>query len=114
MKATSYLVWRVIPIVWLALGVCAPYASGQMVTNIQQTTLMEPDQKTPELSTAELRKILAEKSATVFDARPFNEYAVSHIPGAVNVSAKPGVSISLYLTFRTPLEAIHVFFQEHF
>ena len=28
------------------------------------------------------RKILAAKSATVFDARPFKEYAVSHIPGA--------------------------------
>lgn len=59
---------------------------------------MEPDQKTLELSTEELRKILVEKSATVFDARPFNEYAVSHIPGAVNVSAKPGVPISLYVS----------------
>ena len=38
MKATSYLVWRVIPIVWLALGVCTPYASGQAVMNIQQAT----------------------------------------------------------------------------
>jgi 3-mercaptopyruvate sulfurtransferase SseA len=91
MKATSYRVRRVIPILWFALGVCAPYASGQAVMNIQQATLMEPDQKTLEISTEELRKILAEKSATVFDARPLNEYAVSHIPGAVNVSAKPGV-----------------------
>ena len=98
MNATFYRVCRVIPILWLALGVCAPYASGQAVMNIQQATLMEPDQKTPELSTEELRKILAEKSATVFDARPFNEYAVSHIPGAVNVSAKPGVPISLYVS----------------
>ncbi|HTO88456.1 MAG TPA: rhodanese-like domain-containing protein [Thermoanaerobaculia bacterium] len=98
MRATFSPVWRVIPILWLALGVCTPYASGQVVTNIQQATLMEPDQKTPELSTEELRKILAEKSATVFDARPFNEYAVSHLPGAVNVSAKPGVAISLYVS----------------
>jgi rhodanese-related sulfurtransferase len=98
MKATSYPVWQMIPIVWLALGVYAPYASGQAVLNIQQATLLEPDQKTPEISTEELRNILAEKSATVFDARPFNEYAVSHIPGAVNVSAKPGVPISLYVS----------------
>jgi rhodanese-related sulfurtransferase len=98
MKATSYPVWQVLPIVWLALGVYAPYASGQAVLNIQQATLLEPDQKTPEISTEELRNILAEKSATVFDARPFNEYAVSHIPGAVNVSAKPGVPISLYVS----------------
>lgn len=98
MKATSYPVWRVIAILWLALVVCTPYSSGQAVMNIQQATLMEPDQKTPELSTEELRKIMAEKSATVFDARPFNEYAVSHIPGAVNVSAKPETSISLYVS----------------
>jgi rhodanese-related sulfurtransferase len=98
MKATFSPVWRVILILWLALGVCAPYASGQAALNIQHATLMEPDQKTPEISTEELRKILAEKSATVFDARPFNEYAVSHIPGATNVSAKPGAPISLYVS----------------
>ena len=66
--------------------------------NIQQATLMELDQKTPEISTEELRKILADKSATVFDARPSNEYAVSHIPSAVNVAAKPGITVSLYVS----------------
>jgi rhodanese-related sulfurtransferase len=85
-------------IVGLALGFCAPCASGQTGPNIQQAILMEPDQKTPEISTQEMRSILAEKSATVFDARPFREYAVSHIPGAVNVSAKPGVPVSLYVS----------------
>jgi hypothetical protein len=35
MKATSYPVWQVIPLLWLALGVCAPYASSQAVLNIQ-------------------------------------------------------------------------------
>jgi rhodanese-related sulfurtransferase len=59
---------------------------------------MESSQKTLEVSTNELRKILAEKSATVFDARPFMEYAMSHIPGAVNVSEKPGVPISQYVS----------------
>ena len=98
MKATFSPVWRVLPCMGLALGVFTQYASGQAVRNIQQATLVEPDQKTPEISTEELRKILAEQSATVFDARPFNEYAVSHIPGARNVSAKPGVSISLYVS----------------
>ena len=66
--------------------------------SIQHATLLESDQKTPEISTDELRTILAKKSATVFDARPYNGYAVSHIPGAVNVSAKPGTSISLYIS----------------
>lgn len=98
MKATSAHVWRTISIVWLGLGVYAPYASGQPVMNIQQTTLMESAQKTSEISTEELRVILVEKIATVFDARPFKEYAVSHIPGAINVSAKPGVPMSLYVS----------------
>ena len=98
MKALCSPVWRVLPVVWLALGVYAPHTSGQAVRNIQQATLMEPDQKTPEIATDELRTILAEKSATVFDTRPFNEYAVSHIPGAINVAAKPGAPISLYVS----------------
>lgn len=87
-----------LPILLSAVFVCSPYTRGQVVMSIQQATLMEPGQKTPEISTEELRKILAEKSATVFDARPFKEYAVSHIPGAANVSAKPGVSISQYVS----------------
>lgn len=73
-------------------------ANAQSSVNIQQATLMESDQKTKEVSTEELRHILAEKSAIVLDARPFKEYAISHIQGAHNVSAKPGVSISLYIS----------------
>ena len=34
----------------------------------------------------------------VVDARPFREFAISHIPGAVNVAAKPGVPISAYVS----------------
>jgi rhodanese-related sulfurtransferase len=83
---------------FLILAVCPLPADAQSSANIHQATLLESDQKTKEVSTEELRSILAEKSATVFDARPFNEYAVSHIPGAVNVSAKPGVPISLYVS----------------
>jgi rhodanese-related sulfurtransferase len=98
MKAISSLVWRVMPIVWLGLCVCAPQANGQPVMNVQQATLMEPDQKTSEISTEELRIILAEKNTTVFDARPFKEYVVSHIPGAINVSAKPGLPMSQYVS----------------
>lgn len=98
MKATSYLAWLVVPILLLALGACASPARGAAVLSIQQATLMEPDQKTAEVSTEELQTILLEKSATVFDARPFKEYAVSHIPGALNVSAKPGASTDLYVS----------------
>jgi rhodanese-related sulfurtransferase len=66
--------------------------------NILQSTLMEPNQKTSEVTTDELRQMLADGSAVVFDARPHMEYAVSHIPGVNNVAPKPGVAMSLYVS----------------
>ena len=80
------------------LLLCWAEVSGAQTSSIQNATLLEADQKTAEISTAELRRVLAEGGATVFDARPFKEYAISHIPGALNVSAKPGVSMSLYVS----------------
>ena len=50
-----------------------------------------------ELSTAQLRRVLAESSAIVLDARPYEEYAVSHLPGARSVRAKPGTTPALYV-----------------
>ena len=60
--------------------------------------LADPGQRTGEVSTAELKRILAERSAIVLDARPHLEYAISHIPGAVNVAARPGVPASMYVS----------------
>ncbi len=83
---------------FLALS-CIPLPSlAQPTPDIFQAVLPEPAPKTPEVSTAELRQILASKSAVLFDARPHMEYAVSHIPGAMNVSAKPGASKALYIS----------------
>src|SRR4051812_27129630 len=73
-------------------------ALAQTGSNIFQGTLMEANQKTGEISTDELRPILKDGSATVFDARPHMEYTVSHIPGALNVAAKPGVPMSVYVS----------------
>ena len=53
---------------------------------------------TREISTADLERILADKTATVLDARPYGEYAISHIPGAINVAPKAGVPISIYVS----------------
>lgn len=91
---------------FLILAACPLLAHAQPSANIHQATLLEADQKTKEISTEELRNILAEKSATVFDARPFKEYAISHIPGAINVSAKPGVPISLYVSDVAEIERV--------
>jgi len=78
---------------WLALG--GP-VRAQTAKTIIQATLEEPNQKTSEVSTDELRGILAEHTAVVFDARPPKEYALGHIPGAINVSGKPGRPMSQY------------------
>jgi len=89
---------RFVVSVTLGFIVVASLAAAQSGTSIFQGTLLEPNQKTLEVSTEELRKILADRQSLVLDARPFMEYAVSHIPGALNVSAKPGVPMSLYVS----------------
>jgi rhodanese-related sulfurtransferase len=73
-------------------------AFAQASPDIMKATLSQPNDKTPEVSTEELRRILADKSATVFDARPYLEFAISHIPGAVNVAPKAGVPMSAYVS----------------
>jgi rhodanese-related sulfurtransferase len=82
----------------LAVLFAAPAVQSQTTPDIFKATLTQPNQKTPEVSTEELRRILAEQSAAVFDARPPLEYAISHIPGAINVSPKPDVPMSVYVS----------------
>jgi len=53
--------------------------------NIFQTSLLEPPQPGKELSTEQLQQILASGSMPVFDVRFELEYAISHIPGAINI-----------------------------
>jgi len=50
-----------------------------------------------EIGTSQLRAALNDGSAIVLDARPYEEYAVSHIPGARAVPAKPGTTPALYV-----------------
>lgn len=56
-------------------------ASGQAV-NIYSATLLEPNANTGEVSTEELRRILADGSAIVIDSRPRTQFEASHIPAA--------------------------------
>ena len=79
------------------LALLAPAATAQAQSpSIYQAHLIETDAPTPQVTTEELMTILSEESATVFDVRPALEYAISHIPGALNVGPKPGQPISLY------------------
>ena len=77
-----------------------------VMPGVQQTTLMEADQKTAEVTTAELRQILADGSALVFDSRPHLEYSISHIPGSLNVAPKPGVEMSQYVADVAEIERV--------
>ena len=81
----------------LLLGAAATASSQEPVT-IFDAVLGDTGESSPEISTRDLRRILMENSAVVFNARTFQEFAVSHIPGAINVSVKPGVSRSLYVS----------------
>ena len=80
---------------WLLLLTAGTAAGAQ---TIQQAVFGEGNQRTPEISTEELRGLLTDGSVTVLDARPFQEYAVSHIPGAKNVAPKPGAQMSMYVS----------------
>src|ERR1051325_2924067 len=68
--------------------VTPPLSSAQAASSragdIFEATLQEPNQKTPELSYHELRQVLAQRSAVVLDTRPYREYAMGHIPGALD------------------------------
>lgn len=81
-------------------SVAAPGTAAQAEdhTTVFRTTLQEPNQRTAEVSTDELRAVLAAGSATVLDARPHLEWSISHVPGALNVAPKPDVPVSLYVS----------------
>ena len=74
----------------LAIGSFYSYAKADSPNDIYNATFIETNEKTVNISTNELKRILEEKSATVFDSRSPKEYAIDHIPGAVNVRGKPG------------------------
>jgi rhodanese-related sulfurtransferase len=92
-------------VVTTAILLLLPQFARAQPVSIQTATLGQ-SQKTAEISTEELRRILADGSATVFDARPFMEFAAGHIPGVLNVSAKSGVPISLYVSDVTEIERV--------
>jgi rhodanese-related sulfurtransferase len=81
-----------------ALLLVGQHVTAQTRTSIRDAVLAEPGQTTSEITTEELTRILGDSSATVFDARPQAEYAISHIPGARNVAPKPGVPMSDYVS----------------
>jgi len=87
------MITRRLSLVTLLCVFSAPLnALAQSEPSIHTAILAESEQKTPNISTEELQQILAENSATVFDVRTYQEYAISHIPGVLNVAGKPGTT----------------------
>jgi DNA-binding winged helix-turn-helix (wHTH) protein/rhodanese-related sulfurtransferase len=66
--------------------------------SIYQATLAEPNLKTAEISTADLQRILVDGSGIVLDSRKRAEFAMSHIPGALNLAPEPGAPSSRYVS----------------
>lgn len=64
--------------------------------SIYQATLAEPHQKTEEVSTEEVRRILADGSAIILDSRKRSEFVAGHIARARNVAPIPGAPPSEY------------------
>jgi rhodanese-related sulfurtransferase len=62
--------------------------------NIYQATLAEADQKTQEVNTEQLRRILADGSAIVLDTRTRAEFEAGHIPGARNLDAPASAQVA--------------------
>src|SRR5437016_6364182 len=68
----------------LIIALAAPGVA--VAQNVFQATLGETNAKTGEVSTEELRRILADGSAILLDTRKRAEYVAGHIAGAQNVA----------------------------
>ena len=110
MRTVSVALLSVLPVM---VGCSTPrpspeFATGQIATksvavpetdrSVYAAVLAEIDAPTPDISTAELTEILARGNAVVLDTRPRREWAVSHIPSALNVAPKPNVPMSQYVS----------------
>ena len=72
---------------WSWAATPPPSASKAKLT-VFEAMLEESGQKTPELSTEELRAHLAKSAVVVFDARTKQDFAIAHIPGSVSIDEK--------------------------
>lgn len=79
---------------------------GARCASVTAATLEEPDVATPNISTEEMERIIASGTAVVLDARPRLEWAVSHIPTALNVGATIGTSLSEYVSDVAEIERL--------
>ena len=65
--------------------------------DVYNATLTEPDPKTPQVSTEQVRQLLADGSAILLDSRKRAEFDAGHIAGARNVAPPPGTAPEEYV-----------------
>ena len=86
-------------LVGFALASCtANVATLDESPSIFAATLVETKVSTRNISTDEMETLIASGEAVVLDTRPRLEWAISHIPTALNVAPKPGTPMSLYVS----------------
>jgi rhodanese-related sulfurtransferase len=73
-------------------------AAGVAVAGWLRPEPGRPAEPAGELSTEEFEQILATDAAVVLDTRPHLEFSIGHVPGALNVAARPGVPMSMYVS----------------
>lgn len=80
------------------LAACAQTQTTPARCRIIQATLAEAGQPTLEISTEQMEIAVARegKGVLILDARPYEEFAMSHIPGAINIAPEPGLPMSQY------------------
>lgn len=93
-------------VVLTAILIRVPSTEAKGTCFIKDAILDETNKNSPQISTKELKQILIDKNAFVFDARPFKEYSISHIPGALNLAAKPGVEKAVYVSDAKQVDCI--------
>src|SRR6266852_2526638 len=97
MSARSFVRSGAAGLIAAMMTVAAIDAAMAQSGTIFQATLGEPNQKTPEVSTDEVRRFLADGSAIVLDSRKRSEYVAGHIAGARNVAPNPDAPPAEYV-----------------
>lgn len=82
----------IVSVAIVQVGVVGP--AHAETSSIYQATLAEQGQKTQEVSTDEMRRILAQKSAVVIDTRTRAEFDAGHIPGSHVLSVPPAEAVA--------------------
>lgn len=89
-----------------ATGRPAAAPAAPVRTSIMAAALEESGAGTPNISTAEMEAAITSGTVLVLDVRPRLEWAISHIPGALSVSPKPGTSMALYISDVAEIERL--------